>query len=68
METNVDCSFDVVKVFTATFVSDRHTLGDKITEWLRFRKDLKVVDTVVVQSSDSRFHCLSIVFFLKKRF
>jgi len=52
-----------VKVFSATMAQERESLGDRITEWLRSRPDIEVVDTVVTQSSDEAFHCLAITIF-----
>jgi len=55
-------TFRGVKVFSATKARDRSNLGDKITKWLR-EVEPKVVDTVVTQSSDHEFHCLTITIF-----
>ena len=56
--------YDQVKVFTATKAREREQLGDKITDWIHNHpEDVQVVDTVVRQSSDSQFHCLSIIVF-----
>ncbi len=55
--------FSGVKVFSATRARDRDELGSNVTRWLKANADLKVVDRVVVQSSDSEFHCLSVVIF-----
>jgi hypothetical protein len=55
--------FNGVKVFSATMAQERENLGDRITEWLRTRPQLAVVDTVVTQSSDEAFHCLAITLF-----
>ena len=55
--------FDGVKVFSATMQQDRDQLGARITAWLSANPRLRVVDTVVCQSSDSAFHCLSFVLF-----
>ena len=52
--------FNGVKVFSATMAQERDQLGEKLTAWLRDRPHLKVVDTVVTQSSDEAFHCLAI--------
>ena len=56
-------TFNGVKVFSATMQKDRHCLGDRVTEWLAARPELRIVDSVVSQSSDSAFHCLSITLF-----
>lgn len=55
--------FDGVKVFSATKARDRSFLGDRMTSWLEHHPEVEVVDTVVTQSSDSEFHCLSITLF-----
>ncbi len=57
--------YDAVKVFTATKAQERERLGDLITEWLKGNPDHEVVDTVVRQSSDQQFHCLSILVFYR---
>lgn len=51
-----------VKVWSVTRAKDREVLGDKITEWL---KDSRAIPsrTFVVQSSDSAYHCISVVMF-----
>lgn len=58
--------FDVVKVFSATKARDRGELGEKATSWLREQSQLRVVDVVVRLSSDREFHCLSLIFFMKR--
>jgi hypothetical protein len=60
-------SFTGVKVFSATKAKEREELGETITRWLRSNADLEIVDRVVNQSSDSEFHCLSIVLFYRAR-
>lgn len=55
--------FDGVKVFSATKARDRINLGDRMTDWLGGHPEVDVVDTVVTQSSDKEFHCLSITLF-----
>ena len=52
-----------VKVFSATKARERTQLGERVTEWLHNHEEVEVVDTVVRQSSDNEFHCLSIVVF-----
>ena len=60
--------FDGVKVFSATKYTERDGLGDKITDWLAAQRDaIEIVDRVVSQSSDSEFHCLSIVLFYRRK-
>ena len=55
--------FNGVKVFSATMAQERDQLGEKLTAWLADRPELKVVDTIVTQSSDEAFHCLAITLF-----
>jgi putative lipoic acid-binding regulatory protein len=55
--------FNGVKVFSATMAQERDQLGEKVTQWLRQNPGAKVVDTIVKQSSDQAFHCLSITLF-----
>jgi folate-dependent tRNA-U54 methylase TrmFO/GidA len=55
--------FNGVKVFSATMAQDRDQLGEKITNWLRERPNVEVVDKIVTQSSDEAFHCLAITLF-----
>jgi hypothetical protein len=55
--------FNGVKVFSATMAQERDQLGEKIGAWLRDRPAVKVVDTIVTQSSDEAFHCLAITLF-----
>jgi hypothetical protein len=52
---------NLVKVFTATKARDRDRLGDHVTAWLRDNPGANIVSAIVRLSSDSRFHCLSIV-------
>ena len=52
-----------VKVFSATKARDREVLGEAVTAWLAANSDVRVLKTVVTLSSDSAFHCMSIVLF-----
>ena len=56
-------TFNGVKVFSATMVSDRERLGEKITEWMEGNPRVEVREAVVTQSSDEAFHCLAITLF-----
>jgi len=55
--------FNGVKVFSATMIAARMQLGEAVSEWLAERPRIKIVDMVVTQSSDSRFHCVAISVF-----
>ena len=50
-----------VRVFSATKAKDRHNLGETITDWIRAHPEARIYDKVVLQSSDSEFHCVTIV-------
>jgi hypothetical protein len=52
-----------VRVFSATKAKEREDLGEVITGWIRANPGFSIKDTVVAQSSDNEFHCLSIVVF-----
>ena len=61
-------SYSGVKVFSATKARERELIGDRINEWLdESIKQLEVVDTIVTQSSDREFHCLTITIFYRPR-
>lgn len=61
--------FDGVKMFCATLVQQRQTLGEQITAWIAAerhdRPGFEIVDVVMRQSSDRAFHCISAVLFYK---
>lgn len=59
-------SYSAVKVFSVTKFRDREELGEVITQWLKDHPDIEIQDTVVTQSSDSEFHCLSITLFYNR--
>lgn len=59
-------TFNMVKVFSATKARDREDLGERVTEFVREYRG-EIVDKVVRQSSDSEFHCLSIILFGRDR-
>lgn len=59
--------FTGVKVFSATRARERDELGENLTRWLKSNADLEVVETVVRQSSDQEFHCLSLVVFFRPK-
>ena len=52
---------NVVKVFSATRARDRESLGEVVTAWIAHNPDVRVLKTFVTLSSDSRYHCLSMV-------
>lgn len=52
-----------VKVFSATKSKEREELGDNVTKWIAANPGVEVVDYVVRQSSDSEYHCLTIIVF-----
>lgn len=61
-------SYSGVKVFSATKARERELIGDRINEWLDDTiKQVEIVDTIVTQSSDREFHCLTITIFYRPR-
>ena len=58
--------FNGVKVFSATVAADRDQLGEKVTAWIRSHPKCTIVETEITQSSDSRYHCLTITVFYKE--
>jgi len=52
---------NLVKVFSATKARDREDIGDRVNAWIAANPGVEIVQTVVVQSSDRSFHCLSLV-------
>ncbi len=59
--------FTGVKVFSATKQKERDELGDVITRWIRSQGGtLKIVNTIVTQSSDNEYHCLTITIFFDR--
>ena len=59
-------TFNGVKVFSATMAQERDRLGSRITEWIRSTPPLRIVDTIVTQSSGEAFHCLAIPIFYRE--
>jgi hypothetical protein len=67
-DQDMSASYSGVKVFSATKARERESLGERITEWLDANThEFEVVDTVVTQSSDNEFHCLTITLFFRTR-
>jgi hypothetical protein len=56
-----------VKVFSSTMAQERERLGERISHWLSANPGLRIVDKVVLQSSDEAFHCLSVTLFYADR-
>lgn len=52
-----------VKVFSATMHKERDLIGDVVTRWLRDQPRLTVTEIRTMQSSDSNFHCVTIIVF-----
>ena len=49
------------KVFSATKARDRDSLGERVTAWIAANPGVRIMSTIVALSSDSEFHCLSMV-------
>ena len=58
--------YDGAKVFSATKQKERENLGDQVTRWIETNRDkYEIVATNVTQSSDSEYHCLTIMVFFQ---
>jgi hypothetical protein len=57
----VSDSFNLVKVFSARKRTSLDELGDRVSSWMKAHPKARVVKVVVVQSSDLKVHCLSMV-------
>lgn len=60
-------NFTGLKVFSATKAKERDELGETVTRWMKSNADLEIVDREIRQSSDSEFHCLTIIVFYRQR-
>ena len=52
---------NMVKVFSVTKAREREDLGARVTAWIEANPGVQIVRTVVAQTSDDRFHCLSMI-------
>ena len=57
----MDERINLVKVFSATRLKDRETIGEHVTNWIAANPGARILKTFVALTSDDRFHCLSIV-------
>ncbi|HUT78473.1 MAG TPA: hypothetical protein VM285_12345 [Polyangia bacterium] len=57
--------YNAVKVFSATKAKEREDIGNQITAWLQDNPQVEIMNTEVRQSSDSEFHCLTIILFYR---
>lgn len=65
--TQIELSFNAIKVFSTTLARDREQMGENITRWLKDNSGIEIVDKVVTQSSDKEFHCLTVTIFYKSK-
>lgn len=49
-----------MKLFSATKARDREVLGETVTAWISANPQLEILETIIRQSSDNEFHCVSI--------
>jgi hypothetical protein len=56
-----------VKVVSATMMAARDRVGETVTEWISMHPQFMLLDLVVTQASDLRFHCVSISLFYRER-
>ncbi len=52
---------NLVKVFSVTKAREREELGNRVGAWIQANPEVQIVQTVVAQTSDARFHCLSMI-------
>jgi hypothetical protein len=57
----MDSPISLIKVFSVTKARDREELGPRVTAWIAAHPELQILRTFVAQTSDSAFHCLSMV-------
>jgi len=57
----MDSRINLVKVFSATKSRDRNGLGERVTAWIEANPEVRILTTVVLLTSDSGFHCLSMI-------
>ncbi len=58
-------AFNGVQVFSATVGQERTKLGERFDDWRRNRQNTEIVDIIIQQSSDTEFHCLTLVVFYR---
>ena len=56
-----ELTINLVKIFSATKASYRNHLGEEVTQWLAVHPTVTVLRAAVLLSSDTKFHCFSIV-------
>lgn len=49
-----------IKVFSGSNYNERNGLGREATEWLAGNPDVRVLSTIVTQSSSAQFHCVTL--------
>lgn len=52
---------NLVKVFSVTKAREREELGARVSAWIADHPGVQIVRTIVAQTSDARFHCLSMI-------
>jgi hypothetical protein len=57
----MESQISLIKVFSVTKARDRDELGQRVTNWIAAHPELQILRTFVNQTSDSAFHCLSMV-------
>ncbi len=65
-EKPIKTGLNGVKIFSATMYKDRTVLGERLTEWIEEHPEYEIIDTIVTQSSDKAFHCLTFTVFYKE--
>lgn len=64
----ITADYDTMKVFSATKHTERAELGVTVSNYItNMRRDRhELVATTCMQSSDSEFHCVTIIVFMKR--
>jgi hypothetical protein len=54
-------TINLVKTFSVTKAREREELGARVTQWIAANPGVQIVRTFIAQTSDDRFHCMSMV-------
>lgn len=59
--------FDGMEIFSGSKHTERKEMGASVTAWRRNNPDVSIVEVRTLQSSDSEFHCVTIIIFYKNK-
>lgn len=60
-------NFDGMMMLSASKHAEREKMGAEVTAWRQRNPTLEIVDVRTLQSSDSEFHCVTIIIFYKNK-